>query len=619
VSPGAQIGYNEQYLSQEAPQLMSADAPAALPLFAAEPDPPPAGPPPPAVAGGPAGGGSNGALYRRYRSRDFNELVGQEPIVQTLRNALAGGRLAHAYLFCGPRGTGKTSTARLLAKAVNCLAPEGTERPCNACLACRAINEGRAVDLIEIDAASNNSVEDVRDLRERVNFAPAQLRRKFYIIDEVHMMSTSAFNALLKTLEEPPAHTIFVLATTDPQKLPATVLSRCQRFDFRRIALPVMVQHMAGIIRTEGFTAEPGVLELIGRQATGCMRDALSLLDQLMSFADGALTLAQVQAVLGARSTAEVGGFVDELIAGDVAGGFRRLHAAIENGADPRQLNRQVVEHLRSLLLLRAGGDAAALEATEEEVTSLRAQAARTQLPALVAWIRAFSNADAGLKNGLYGVLPLELALVEANLASPAAAGESGTRPAPMAVAAPTPPRYEAPARPPGELRPPAPAPPPAARARPLPPPAPVRALRPAGEPPPPAAGADPGAPGPGDPATVIERWPQVKDALRRRDPKLLAFLSSAKSVAVEGHSVVLGFPPTHTMHRETFEQPKNRDVVEAVMAQVLGYSYRLRCFNLSEEDARPAARRPVEANGAGDPAAASPRAQKARALIDED
>src|SRR5690349_1009443 len=250
------------------------------------------------------------ALYRRYRSRDFDELVGQEAIVRTLQNALHGGRLAHAYLFCGPRGTGKTSTARLLAKAINCLGPADGPHPCNACTACVAINEGRTMDLIEIDAASNSGVDEMRDLREWVNYRPSELQKKVYIIDEVHMLSIAAFNALLKTLEEPPDYVVFVLATTDPQKMPATVLSRCQRFDFRRIALAPMVEHLRHICAQEGTTVEPGVLELIARQATGSMRDALTLLDQMMSYTDGTLTLAQVQDVLGARGAGEIAAFV---------------------------------------------------------------------------------------------------------------------------------------------------------------------------------------------------------------------------------------------------------------------------------------------------------------------
>ncbi|HET7079709.1 MAG TPA: DNA polymerase III subunit gamma/tau [Chloroflexia bacterium] len=607
---------------------MSADAPVALSLFAPEPEPAPAGPAaPPAPSGAakeaPAAAQaptvSNGALYRRYRSRDFHELVGQEPIVHTLQNALQSGRLAHAYLFCGPRGTGKTSTARLLAKAVNCQAPEGVERPCNACDACRAINEGRAVDLIEIDAASNNSVEDVRDLRERVNFAPAQMRRKFYIIDEVHMMSTSAFNALLKTLEEPPAHTIFVLATTDPQKLPATVLSRCQRFDFRRIALPIMVQHMTGIVASEGYAVEPGVLELIGRQATGCMRDALSLLDQLMSFTDGTLTLAQVESVLGARSAAEVAAFVEQVIAGDVAGGLHALHTAIENGADPRQFNRQVVEYLRGLLLLRAGGDAAALEATEEEIALLRAQAGRVGLPALTAWIRAFSNADTGLKNGMYGALPLELALVEASLADTAPAPQAGA-PAPQ-PAAPAPRPHTPPARSQGiaEPRPaPAAASPAPPRERPVPPPAPLRAA------PPPIAAEDAAPPaaavtGSGDIAAVLDNWARVVEAVRARSPRVQALLRApAVPIALDANFVVLGFGPKSEFHRKKLEEPPNRDAVEQALAEVLGHAYHVRCVAVSDDElARAQAARRPSPDGAEAPL--NPRALKAKAIFEED
>ena len=228
------------------------------------------------------------SLYRKYRPRSFapGEFVGQEHIARTLRNAIVLDRVAHAYLFCGPRGTGKTSTARLLAKAVNCLAPDPEARPCNACEACEAINAGTAVDIIEIDAASNRGVDDIRDLREKVKYAPTQLRVKFYIIDEAHQLTRDAFNAFLKTLEEPPGHVKFVLATTEPDKLPDTIASRCQRFDFRRFALSDVVEHLRGVCEREGLEAEDEALRLIARQATGSMRDALGLLEQLALFGE---------------------------------------------------------------------------------------------------------------------------------------------------------------------------------------------------------------------------------------------------------------------------------------------------------------------------------------------
>ena len=204
------------------------------------------------------------ALYRKWRSQTFDEVVGQEHVTRTLRNALRDDRVAHAYLFSGPRGTGKTSTARILAKALNCSAPEA-ERPCNQCATCVAITEGRMLDLIEIDAASNNSVDDVRELRDKVGFRPSEGRYKIYIIDEVHMLSGSAFNALLKTLEEPPPYARFILATTEPHKIPATVLSRCQRFDFRRIPTPEIAQHLQHVATEEGFLVEPDALLAIAR------------------------------------------------------------------------------------------------------------------------------------------------------------------------------------------------------------------------------------------------------------------------------------------------------------------------------------------------------------------
>jgi DNA polymerase-3 subunit gamma/tau len=239
------------------------------------------------------------ALYRKWRSQTFDELVGQAHVTHTLMNALKLGRVAHAYLFAGPRGTGKTSMARLLAKAVNCQAEPGLERPCNRCHICTAINEARLLDLIEIDAASNTGVDDIRDLRDKVSFRPAEARIKFYIIDEAHMLSNSAFNALLKTLEEPPDHVIFVLATTEPERIPATITSRCQRFEFKRIKLHEVTDRLAYIIAQEGFTAEPAALEYIARQGGGSMRDAISLLDQLTAYSSQEITLELVRTVLG--------------------------------------------------------------------------------------------------------------------------------------------------------------------------------------------------------------------------------------------------------------------------------------------------------------------------------
>jgi DNA polymerase-3 subunit gamma/tau len=374
------------------------------------------------------------ALYRRWRSQNFDEVVGQEHVTNTLRNALREGRVAHAYLFSGPRGTGKTSTARILAKAINCTAPEA-DRPCNHCPTCLAINEGRMLDLIEIDAASNNGVDDIRELREKVSFRPSEGRFKIYIIDEVHMLTPNAFNALLKTLEEPPPHARFILATTEPHKIPATVLSRCQRFDFRRIPAPEIVDHLQHIVQEEGFAAEPEALLAIARSAQGCMRDAVSLLDQMLSFGGKTVGLVQVQQVLGAVSRETVVDLVEALAQQDVAQGLRLVQQLVLEGASLTEFCRQVVEQLRGVMILQMAQDPALLhELSGEAVRGMQAQAQRLTLPTTIFAIKRFSEAMVELKGSYQPQLPLELALIEAIHGAPMA--NHAPTPAPVAPAA---------------------------------------------------------------------------------------------------------------------------------------------------------------------------------------
>src|SRR5688500_980439 len=367
------------------------------------------------------------ALYNRWRSRTFSNpddlpLIGQDHITRTLRNAVASGQISHAYLFCGPRGTGKTSAARILARAVNC--KRGLQgEPCNACENCEALLSGRQLDLlIEIDGASNNGVDEVRELREKLMIRPGgdglTGRYKVYIIDEVHMLSNAAFNALLKSLEEPPGHVIFILATTDPQKVLATVASRCQRHDFRPIPLDTLVRHLARVASSESVELEPAALELLARTAAGGARDAVSLLDQALSFAgavgDAAeeqgggkagkkgkarlkITAAQVQAMLGLTEAEAIYRLLDGVAARDLAACLRLVQEVSSQGSDLRQFARQVIELLRGALLLAGNaGELATLDDETREQVRIRAE--RLGLGEVVRLIKIFTQAEHGLR-----------------------------------------------------------------------------------------------------------------------------------------------------------------------------------------------------------------------------
>ncbi len=292
------------------------------------------------------------ALYRRWRPQNFDTLVGQQAVKTALTNALSSGRIAHAYLFTGPRGTGKTSIARILAKALNC--EQGpTAHPCGVCANCERITNGSSMDVFEIDAASNRGIEEIKALREQIAFTPVEGKYKIYIIDEVHMLTTEAFNALLKTLEEPPAHVIFILATTDPHKIPATIHSRCQRFDFRRVTVEEIVEHLAMVASKSDIQVDEEALRLIAIQAEGGMRDALSLLDQC-GVMDKQVTAATVREVLGIVGREVLRELVKEIGKQDLAAALAQLHILLEQGKDARQVLTELAEYLRALLLYKA-------------------------------------------------------------------------------------------------------------------------------------------------------------------------------------------------------------------------------------------------------------------------
>ena len=547
-------------------------------------------------------------IARKYRPQRFADVVGQEHVSGTLANAIASGRIAHAYLFCGPRGTGKTTLARIFAKALNCtggpLADFDVNDP-----RCVEIAEGRALDVLEIDGASNNGVEQVRELRETCKFAPATSKFKIYIIDEVHMLSTAAFNALLKTLEEPPAHVKFMFATTDPEKVLPTILSRCQRFDLRRIPAALIVSHLTAIAKQEGVKIDDAALHAIARGADGGMRDAESTLDQLISFCGNEIAETDVLSMFGLTARAQLLGLTRAVLAGEVDTALRELNDLARNGKDLGRLVTDLLNHFRNLLIFQVSrGDLKLLEVSEAELAALREQAALAPADAVTRVMEVLSDCESRLRDTTSKKILIEVSLLKAiqarnavpvdtvlkqlqQLRAEAGAASAGGLPpssaAPAAGAAPAAPamRRHEPAAP-------------AASFASAPAPAVVLAEAPAP------------APKPGAATDLDSLWGQLLEAVGRVSQFTRGYLLEAHPVSFNGRLFTIGFDPEFADHLSLVDNAKNHAVLQTKLSE-LGHPGCQLKFVKAEAPARASGSQPPTEASAIEPVAAKPAALK--------
>ena len=522
---------------------------------------------------------------RKYRPQTFDDLVGQTHVVRTLKNAIEQKRLAHAYLFVGPRGTGKTSTARILAKALNC-AKGPTVTPCGVCDNCKEISGGNSLDVLELDAASNRGIDDVRELRDNVRYAPAKGKYKIYIIDEVHMLTKEAANALLKTLEEPPQHVIFCLATTEPEKLPITILSRCQRFDLHRIPANLIAQHLQFIAKKEKVTLEPSAAHAIARGADGGLRDAESMLDQLVAFCGETIAESDVLNVFGFTSEQTVAEFTERILRSQTAEALALLDAQMAAGKEMMTLMSDLITHLRDLLVFKVKPDALSEEAGPELQSSLGNEAALIATDRLLELIEQFAEAEGRMKWAPNKKLHFEIAVIKAiqtlgqvtltdvieNLTALRGGGETPTRTAPQHIqrsaAKPTPEKKASAAS--------------------------LSAIDDDSKSVvTPAPSAQQSAQVTSVSSDLAAIWPKALQLIYTRRPLIKTWIDSATLLGTEGGCVSLGFAPDQKTVMESLARPPNRIFLEAIFKELTGTDWKLK---LSLVEGLPAAAPPNEA-----------------------
>lgn len=508
------------------------------------------------------------ALYREWRPQQFSDIVGQEHIGRTLQNAIQNNRIAHAYLFCGPRGTGKTTTAKVLAKALNCLNGPGVE-PCNKCENCQRVTEGNSMDVLEIDAASNRGIDEIRDLREKVKFAPTQGKYRIYIIDEVHMLTAEAFNALLKTLEEPPGHVIFILATTEPHKIPMTVLSRCQRFDFRRIGLLDIVNRLRAVVEELGVKAEDDALNLIARTAEGGMRDALSVLDQCISFGGDRVSISDVEVILGTVNAEFFLRMTDCFVENEVTKGLKFVDELVKQGKDVRHFAKDLTEHFRNLLIIAVADRAEELVLVSTEMLEeMGKQAAALGQKRIINLIELFTSTEREMKWTSQSRLILELAVIKASEKS--AAGDYNElvdRVAQLEYLVSH--MAEGAKAGQGEQKS-------GIRVKPVPAKDIMKEV-------PINTGQDNQSI---DIEAVRKRWPDILDRIKKVQMSARAFLIEGTPVDIRNGHLILCYSEDYGFHKEKVEQPETKNAIEQVIKEVTGADLKLQCKFANEMEA---------------------------------